>query len=888
MMTNMKKEIVHTSGHSLFIYRESSELVSYLVPVIESYLSQDGLCLLFISPATAKFLEDTLESNNPVSLNRNRLKIFPAEAFDAPTFRCQLIESGSEHSCDILAVKEIMSDGDQNSLHRTEKIISQLLLTVSANFICLANESTLPAPILLYALSAHPWVTIRGEQCNNFYFSDAAGQGLDPAFIWQFRIDTLQLQSLLRQEVDSRMEATSREMQTRIQELSLLNSVISSATKTFDLNILVQETIPILADYLGMDAGGVFFPDDMELYGDLVWARTGAPYELKKGNTVPAPFMWARSHSAKKLLFLMDRLEPIRALTIKCLVSGRPQWCIDIESIELQNEINNNSGIFSFLITPIILREKTVGVLKFVGLAPVDIPTEKTELIRAAAYQIGIGVENARLYNEVLTAKGEWEETFNSISDMIFIRDSNFNILRYNRALAHAYSLKEREDIDRICYKLLFNREAPCEQCELQRENCNWEVRKNDNTVEEEIYRHSVFPLRDVSGAIVGAIHIMRDVTKEEQIRRQLYQADKMSALGQMIAGIAHEVNNPLTGILGFTDILKGLVLDKSQKENLEMIEREACRATQVMRNLLTFARDSSPRRESTDICKLLSECLDIRAHDLQMKNIQIIKEFNEVPPTIADPNQLRQVFMNIITNAEQAIKDYRDHGTIKVGVWKKNGGLEVRVCDDGPGISMEKTTRIFEPFYTTKDPGKGTGLGLAISHTIVAEHEGTIKVERSPIGGAAFVINLPLIAPPPGIPLALAEPALSSEKARVLVVDDEQSLRKIISIAMKKEGHEVFTSSSAFEALDLLKQEEVDLIILDMKMPGMGGIEFCGRLTPPLPSLLLISGDTVSEEIQTFAKETGADFLPKPFTIKEVTNAVRNLLQRSKQFLRR
>jgi CheY-like chemotaxis protein len=388
--------------------------------------------------------------------------------------------------------------------------------------------------------------------------------------------------------------------------------------------------------------------------------------------------------------------------------------------------------------------------------------------------------------------------------------------------------------------------------------------------------------LRDAGGKTIGAIHSALDITEEERLRQQLYHADKMSALGQMISGIAHEVNNPLTGILGFTELLLDQFVPQPQKDLIEKINIEANRATHVMRSLLSLARDHKPKREATDLCRILTECLNIRAHDFQMKNIRIVRHFQDVPLTTADPNKLRQVFMNIITNAEHAILDHAGHGTIMVDIYRNNGFLEVNISDDGPGIPLDKAKKIFEPFYTTKEAGKGTGLGLAISHAIIAEHEGTIEVQKSSLGGTSFVIKLPLIIPQCRVEGKIQEEEKPVQKANVLVVDDEPSLRKIISVALGKQGHMVRTASCAYDALRLYKEEAPDLLVLDMKMPGMGGIELCEHLPKPLPPIIAMSGDTVSEEIQVFATQNGAEFLPKPFTIQEILQAVARSLSKT------
>jgi signal transduction histidine kinase/CheY-like chemotaxis protein/GAF domain-containing protein len=850
---------IYPPGHTLLIYFDDNDLISYLLPIIKTNLSRDGMSLIFTRGDLARFLRDEVGRECTEPREPGILKIFSPEDGNGSVFRRKLLESNGGGRREILAIREIPYWYSPRDILKEERSYEDLLNSIPAIIICLMRENALKPRSRLTALSVHPWLVIRGVLCDNFYHVNDAQHRDNPEALWRYRLDTLQLQGLLRQEIVGRQEASSREMQARIQELSILHSLSSAAARTFDIDALSAEALPILGDFLEMDAGTIHYPD-----------------EKKHGRNA----LWARSEASREALKLFDRHG---VLTARCIQNNRPIWSDTMDCREIGIDLPEPFNSFSFLIAPMILRDGTVGVVKFISLSAVEITPEKVELARAAASQIGIGAENSRLYHEVLSAKREWEGTFNSVSDMILVRDNNFKTLRYNHALALRYNLKKLEMAGTECYRLLFGRSTPCPQCSPVKENQEWDMPESLEFRESRICRHRVFSLRNDEGSLIGAIHIARDVTDEERLRQQLYHADKMAALGQMISGIAHEVNNPLTGILGFTEILLEQKPDKKDLEFVEKINIEAHRAAQIMKGLLTFARDYSPRREATDLCEILSECLTMRDHDLHLKNIHIIKDFRDIPKTTADPNQMRQVFMNLLTNAEHAILDSSGQGTIMVHVSRNDGSLEVKISDDGPGVPPEKVTRIFEPFYTTKEPGKGTGLGLAISHAIVAEHKGTIHVEKSSLGGASFIVCLPLVNPPPQVAAKKLSEREPDYMARILVIDDEASLRRIIELAMKKEGHEVRTSSNALDALRIYREETFDLLILDMKMPGMGGIELCRHLPRPLPPVLVISGDTLSDEIQSFAQETGADFLPKPFTIGEITDSVRRNLKKRK-----
>jgi signal transduction histidine kinase/CheY-like chemotaxis protein len=864
LMLNMNEPVHHLShplGHTLLIYQYEDELSKYLHPLIESIIAHKGECILFMSSIKSLGIYNELARHQVSMPGGGGISIFPPEEFSVPLFHKMLYENSSRENREIFVVREIPSHYRLKDLMKEEREIDRFLNTMPARFICVVNENCLDARSKLFSLSTHPWVVIQGVLCENFYYN-ATGHSHDIESLFHQRLDTLQLQGLLRREMVGRDEASSKEMQIRIQELSLLNSLSQAVTRSFEINSLVKEAFLVILSFLQMDAAEIYFPIIRKEWGRLCWATNDASFEA------------------------LNIFDSSLALVNKTLKSWTPMWSSDMDCTNLGIDIPEPFNNFSFLFVPIALRDGTKGVLKFIGLSPVELSAEKVELIRAAGSQITLGIEKLQLYHELLSAKREWEGTFNSLSDLIFIRDNRFRTLRYNQALASAFTLQGEDAVGQECYRLIFDRSTPCPQCRAFKEKREWDTKEKKNNGEERIWRHQLFPLRNDEGKVTGAIHVLSDITEEEHLRQQLYHADKMTALGQMISGVAHEVNNPLTGILGFLDIVKDQSLSESQSELVEKIHYEAQRAASVMRSLLTFARDYKPTREAVNMEKILRECIDIKAHDFQMKNIKVIKEFTSVPETIADPNQFRQVFMNLITNAEQAIMEHKGGGTILVGASYNKGFLEIHISDDGPGIPDEKKNKIFEPFFTTKEPGKGTGLGLAISHSILAEHNGTVEVTDSVLGGAAFLIKIPHVPPP----RKSAEPASSQplkasaagRKARVAVVDDEPSLRRIIEVSLKKEGHEVMTLASAFDALRVLSEERFDLVILDMKMPGMGGIELCRRLSKPLPPLLVMSGDTVSEEIKAFAEEAGAMFLAKPFTVLELNEAVRLMLTKS------
>jgi two-component system NtrC family sensor kinase len=262
-------------------------------------------------------------------------------------------------------------------------------------------------------------------------------------------------------------------------------------------------------------------------------------------------------------------------------------------------------------------------------------------------------------------------------------------------------------------------------------------------------------------GAVEGGLGVMRDVTDERRLAEQLLQREKLAAMGQLVSGVAHELNNPLAGVLAFSELLLAEpAVDaaagpeaRELRELAETIHREARRAAGIVGKLLTFARQHPPQRSATDLNHVLLEALDLRRYHLRAQQVDIELALDyELPPTSADGPQLRQVFLNLITNAEHALLRQPSGRRLTVRTRQADGRLFVEVSDSGPGLAPEERARIFEPFYTTKPAGQGTGLGLAVSQGIVRDHGGTLEVDSAPGRGATFVVTLPWVAPSPNV----------------------------------------------------------------------------------------------------------------------------------------
>jgi signal transduction histidine kinase len=386
-----------------------------------------------------------------------------------------------------------------------------------------------------------------------------------------------------------------------------------------------------------------------------------------------------------------------------------------------------------------------------------------------------------------------------------------------------------------------------------------------------------------------GGLVLLRDNTDERLLHERLLQSEKMASVGQLVSGVAHELNNPLTGVMGFSQLLLARELDETVRSQIQTIYDEAERAAKIVQNLLSFARRRRPSKEMADVNALVQRVLELRSYDFAVRNISLDMTLDTRMSRVwADPDQIQQVLFNVIKNAEQAMIDRNAGGRLTVVTRGSPTGVRVSVADDGPGIPPEIQRRIFDPFFTTKDAGEGTGLGLTICYSIIDEHGGRIWTENKPEGGAVFHIELPVGVPeeteaggdagqtPEG-----PSPAVSAR--RVLVVDDEVSIRQLLYEILSLDKHSVALASSGVEAADLVERESFDVIITDMKMPGMDGASFYRQVRQRDPAqarrIIFITGDTVSPDTRAFLQRVSNPVLSKPFHIGPLRDAIESVL---------
>ncbi len=394
-------------------------------------------------------------------------------------------------------------------------------------------------------------------------------------------------------------------------------------------------------------------------------------------------------------------------------------------------------------------------------------------------------------------------------------------------------------------------------------------------------------------GKVEKVIIVSRDITeakdaaeKQKALEMQLFQADKLNSLGKTISGVAHELNNPLTGIMGFCQLLlrdEAIQENSRHREDIDTIFREAERCQKIVRNLTTFARKHKPEKTFIGLNGLLEDSLRLQQHQLDLHNITVTKELApDLPKTMADFHQLQQVLMNLIGNAQDAMGQQTAKKLLAIKTRKIGGFISVELADSGPGIPADCLGNIFEPFFTTKEPGKGTGLGLSISFGIIAGHGGRIWAENIPGGGARFSIELPIAEePPPGDKKAAgAEPA-ALKGQRVLIIDDEQCVMDVTVRILRTLNLSPDTARDSETARKKIATGNYDAVVCDYRLPGQNGLDlfkWAKNLKPELEKRwIFISGSSGGEELSA----TGRPVLAKPFSFEALQEALGEVLKK-------
>jgi two-component system NtrC family sensor kinase len=524
----------------------------------------------------------------------------------------------------------------------------------------------------------------------------------------------------------------------------------------------------------------------------------------------------------------------------------------------------------------------------------------------------GQGAQQA-LPESVDRLESELAGLVDSIDSGVLVLDADGRILLASDRLGAIFGfeprqLREFDTIDALIDRWALHFLRPPETAARWRENIRQSNETSWNEFElvrpsRKIVERFARPLFKRDGARIGWLEVYRDVTGQRLIQSKLLQTEKMAALGQLVSGIAHELNNPLTSIQGYAQLLLSRRSASDRAGDAQRISQEAERAGRIVKNLLLFSRETKPERRAVNLNEVIERTLSLRAYELKLENIDVELVLDPgLPQALADAAQLQQVALNLIVNAEQAIVMGRGEeprmGRILIRTRRLSGErLAMEVSDDGPGIPSEIAPRIFDPFFTTKPPGVGTGLGLSIVYGIVQEHGGEVTVDSLEGRGATLTVELPALSgsgfdhagEQPAIPAraaAMARPQALERTAAVediLIVEDEPTVAELIADVMTEQGYRVDTLLDSRVALGRLEEKRYSLVICDLKMPYVDGPGLYSALVRRgnlmQHRVLFVTGDTMAPRTIEFLKSSGLPYLAKPFLVEELKGAVRDAI---------
>ena len=511
---------------------------------------------------------------------------------------------------------------------------------------------------------------------------------------------------------------------------------------------------------------------------------------------------------------------------------------------------------------------------------------EDIRLLSTLATHAAVVIANARFFEMVRRAKEQWETAFDALSEGIAVVDDEGRVRRSNRALADLLNMPLPNVVGTPLGEALLGKPNALQDLLVA-------TRRGDRPAplvarSERLGRAVRVNVAPIPGAATeqSIVVMVEDVTEQQALETQLVQSEKLAAVGQLVSGVAHELNNPLTSIAGLSEfLLEQKELGKKDRGHLQVIQEQAERAGRIVRNLLTFARKGAAERVPVDLNDVIRRTLSLTSYDLKLKDIAVERELSgALPDVFGDRHGLQQVVLNLVTNAAHAVADNpRERPReITVSTWF-DGQVHLRVADTGPGIPDDIAQSVFTPFFTTKEPGKGTGLGLSITYSIVESHGGQITLEpRGPRGGAAFRVDLPP-APADAVRPALTPvhgtPAVnagSTVKRTILLVDADPAVQRTIKALFARDGHDVEVAGDPQHALDLAERGGFDLVITDARAmaPGKRGTLLAEELVTRMPALrdriIVATGDVRPTTEETLAR-LGVRYVRKPFNLRDL-----------------
>ncbi|MHB9094019.1 MAG: GAF domain-containing sensor histidine kinase [Eubacteriales bacterium] len=519
------------------------------------------------------------------------------------------------------------------------------------------------------------------------------------------------------------------ELQQKIEEVTLRNKqleIINHVARSFTVDLPIERIISYLLEKLNM----VIPIDDFNLStlvdGECRCFVGGCESSPHKNSCSPNK-VCSYIIKNKKSLVLPDEAKDF--------------------GLKISQELNEGSAVF----VPLTVKNTVIGILSVKSGHQKAYSIQDVAFLEQLAAHLSVGLNNMRLFSEIRLKEREWEDTFLAIADAIVIINTKFEIIRYNEAALKIFQLGA--NIGKKCYEVIRQRSAPCKKCHLFAEKTASTERFYQfiERFDKNVYDVYAYPMLWSNGRIKGVVETIKDVTQQMAVESQLIQSEKLAAIGKLAAGVAHELNSPLTAILGDAQLLlREFPPDHENRVLMEDIKQCGVRCKNIIQNLLSFARKQQLDGELVSINEVVDRAVCLVGHQIRQDRIELQCLLEpDLPEISGSSQQLEQVIINLLINAKDALGGREANRVIAISSGRcfRNEQDYLFICieDHGCGMYKEELSEIFTPFYTTKDVGKGTGLGLAVSMGIIQNHGGNIECESTPGTGSKFTVLLPI-----------------------------------------------------------------------------------------------------------------------------------------------
>ena len=663
----------------------------------------------------------------------------------------------------------------------------------------------------------------------------------------------LQVRARLR-DAERRQEDTARQLDRRISELFSLQELSYVLSESIELDRIADQVARYAGRFLQAEGALLALVEDADGKRLRVAAASGSLAAVQGRVFEGTEAALVRSALAR------ERIEVTQG-------SAGPGVTL-IGGIDVR----------SAAVAPLRAQGLPLGALAVADRRDGQITTEDLWLLSTVATQTSVVVANSRLYEMVRRSTEEWETAFDALSEGLAVVGPDGRILRANRALGNLAGRSPR-DLEGSDFADTVAEGAPAARdlstaAQGEERPAPVELRLDRD---RRILRLTAARL---AAPASGAVVLVEDVTGQRAMQSQLIHSEKMAAIGQLVSGVAHELNNPLTSIAGLSELLvqPGMLPDPAPaREHLRVIHAQAERAGRIVHNLLTFARKGGHDRTAVDLNDVVSRTAFLTAYDLQQRQIELVRKLAPAPVLVfGDRQELQQVLLNLIMNAAQALASVEGRPRrLTLATGRQDGEAFLRVTDNGPGVPASQVAQLFTPFFTTKGPGHGTGLGLSLSYGMVEAHGGRITYAPAQDGGAEFTLLLP----------AHDTDQAAAPARRVLVVDDDPAVHRMVHALFAPEGHVVTAARTGEQGLQLARERSFDLVIADGRLSAGPERRFVAALLlehPELRHRLVVAGAPRVSQAGPDSDPSPEYTIPKPLQIRDLRRVVARLLDNS------